>query len=100
MLTPRMPLYIPCVYVVFMYTSAVGAWRIGNKRFDNISHYWVNSVILNVTPYFHDISSALFASYFSSGFKVWSFGAAATAALAGLMGEMIYSPYDITGIFH
>ena len=31
---------------------------------------------------------------------MWSFGAAATAALAGLMGEMIYSPYDITGIFH
>ena len=27
MLTPRMPLYIPCVYVVFMYTSLVGAWR-------------------------------------------------------------------------
>ena len=48
---------------------------------------------------FHDISSALFASCFSSGFKVWSFGAAATAALAGLMGEMIYSPYDITGTF-
>jgi len=27
MLTPRMPLYIPCVYVVFMYTSLIGAWR-------------------------------------------------------------------------
>ena len=39
--------------------------------------------------------SLLFA--FSNGVKVWSFGAAATAALAGLMGEMIYSPYDITG---
>ena len=49
---------------------------------------------------FYDISSLFFASYFSSGFKVWSFGATATAALAGLMGEMIYSPYDITGIFH
>ena len=36
--------------------------------------------------------------YFSSGIKVWSFGAAGTAALAGLMGEMIYSPYDITGM--
>ena len=53
-----------------------------------------------MTPYFHEIINALFASHFSSGFKVWSFGAAATAALAGLMGEMIYSPYDITGIFH
>ena len=54
MLTPRMPLYIPCVYVVFMYTSAVGAWR----------------------------------------FKLPGLG---QAALAGLMGEIIYAPYDITG---
>merc|ERR1712193_529195 len=59
MLTPRMPLYIPCVYVVFMYTSAVAAWRIGNG---------------------------------SSGQGVWALGAAGTAALAGLMGEMIYAP--------
>jgi len=64
MLTPRMPLYIPCVYVVFMYTSAVGAWRVGNG---------------------------------SNGLATWSLGAAGTAALAGLMGEMIYAPYDITG---
>ena len=56
MLTPRMPLYIPCVYVVFMYTSAVGAWR----------------------------------------FKLPLLG---QAALAGLMGEMIYAPYDITGMY-
>ena len=27
MLTPRMPLYIPCVYVVFMYPSLIGSWR-------------------------------------------------------------------------
>ena len=54
MLTPRMPLYIPCVYVVFMYSSIVGAWR----------------------------------------FKL---PLLAQAALAGLMGEMIYAPYDIAG---
>ena len=29
MLTPRMPLYIPCVYIVFMYTSTVACWRLG-----------------------------------------------------------------------
>ena len=29
MMTPRMPLYIPCVYVVFMYTSTVAVWRLG-----------------------------------------------------------------------
>ena len=29
MLTPRMPLYIPCVYIVFMYISTVAAWRLG-----------------------------------------------------------------------
>ena len=52
-----------------------------------------------MTPYFYEFINELFASHFSSGFKVWSFGAAATAALAGLMGEMIYSPYDITGTF-
>ena len=55
MLTPRMPLYIPCVYIVFMYTSTAAAWRLG----------------LPVL---------------------------ASAALTGLMGEMIYAPYDITGI--
>ena len=35
--------------------------------------------------------------YLSNGVNVWGLGPAATAALAGLMGEMIYSPYDITG---
>ena len=29
MITPRMPLYIPCVYIVFMYISTVAAWRLG-----------------------------------------------------------------------
>jgi hypothetical protein len=54
MLTPRMPLYIPTAYNVFMYTSTVAAWR------------------LNLRPL-------------------------AEAALSGLMAEMIYAPYDITG---
>ena len=55
MLTPRMPLYIPCVYVVFMYSSTVACWRLGLP-------FW------------------------------------ASVCLTGLMGEMIYAPYDITGI--
>lgn len=55
MLTPRMPLYIPCVYIVFMYTSTVACWRIGLPLL-------------------------------------------ASASLTGLMGEMIYAPYDLTGI--
>ena len=59
MLTPRMPLYIPCVYIVFLYCGTVAAWRIGHK------------------------SGAL--------------GALGTASLAGLMSEMVYSVYDITG---
>ena len=54
MLTPRMPLYIPCVYNVFMYTATVAAWRLGLP-------------------------------------------ALAEAALAGLLGELIYAPYDIVG---
>ena len=54
MLTPRMPLYIPCVYNIFMYTSTVACWRLGLPTFSS-------------------------------------------ACLTGLMGEMIYSPYDITG---
>jgi hypothetical protein len=29
MLTPRLPLYIPCVYVCFMYFPTVSAWRLG-----------------------------------------------------------------------
>ena len=55
MLTPRMPLYIPCVYIVFLYTSTVSCWRFGLP-------------------------------------------AMAAAAATGLMGELIYAPYDITGI--
>ena len=54
MLTPRMPLYIPCVYNVFMYSAAAASLRV------------------NLPVY-------------------------AKAALAGIMAEMIYSPYDITG---
>ena len=54
MLTPRMPLYIPCVYNVFMYSSTVSCWRLGLSTL-------------------------------------------ASTCLTGLMGEMIYSPYDITG---
>jgi hypothetical protein len=29
MLTPRLPLYIPCVYVCFMYYPTVAVWRLG-----------------------------------------------------------------------
>lgn len=29
MITPRLPLYIPCVYVCFMYYPTVAAWRMG-----------------------------------------------------------------------
>lgn len=29
MITPRLPLYIPCVYVCFMYFSLVSVWRLG-----------------------------------------------------------------------
>ena len=28
MLTPRLPLYIPCVYICFMYTAVVSVWRL------------------------------------------------------------------------
>jgi len=54
MVTPRMPLYIPCVYNVFMYSATVAGWRAG----------------LPTLP---------------------------TACLTGLLGEMVYAPYDITG---
>ncbi len=29
MLTPRLPLYIPCVYICFMYYATVSVWRLG-----------------------------------------------------------------------
>ena len=29
MITPRLPLYIPCVYVCFMYFPTVSVWRLG-----------------------------------------------------------------------
>ena len=98
MLTPRMPLYIPCVYVVFMYTSAVAAWRLGNNRY--VLYLYINLafflIICTITR-----KIILLINYYhfnlSNGVNVWGLGPAATAALAGLMGEMIYSPYDITG---
>lgn len=54
MLTPRLPLYIPCVYVCFMYFPTVTAWRLGLPRISQ-------------------------------------------AALTGLLAELFYSVYDITG---
>lgn len=33
MLTPRLPLYIPCVYVCFMYFPTVSVWRLGLPPF-------------------------------------------------------------------
>ena len=73
MLTPRMPLYIPCVYVVFMYTSAVGAWRFKLPLLSQVGQKLIGT--------FSDKST----------FRIFQ------AALAGLMGEIIYAPYDITG---
>jgi hypothetical protein len=32
MITPRLPLYIPCVYVCFMYFPTVSVWRLGCRR--------------------------------------------------------------------
>ena len=55
MLTPRAPLYIPCVYNVFMYCGTIASWK----------------------------------------FKLPMLS---EAALAGLLGELIYSPYDIAGV--
>lgn len=54
MLTPRLPLYIPCVYVCFMYFPTVAVWRLGLPRLS-------------------------------------------AAALTGLLAELLYAPYDITG---
>eukprot|EP00756_Hemistasia_phaeocysticola_P023909 Hpha_TRINITY_DN15917_c5_g3::TRINITY_DN15917_c5_g3_i3::g.74879::m.74879 len=58
MLTPRMPLYIPCVYNGFMYWSTVAAARI---------------------------------------FRHWKKNLFAEAALAGVLGGIIYAPYDYVG---
>ncbi|MCA9694513.1 MAG: hypothetical protein KC636_33355 [Myxococcales bacterium] len=54
MLTPRLPLYIPCVYICFMYIPTVAVWRLGLPRLGQ-------------------------------------------AALTGLVAELFYGPYDITG---
>lgn len=58
MLTPRMPLYIPCVYNAFMYWAPVAASRV-----------------------------------FHHGRKC----PVAEAALAGLLGGLLYAPYDVCG---
>ena len=54
MITPRMPLYIPCVYIVFMYISTVAAWRLGlpllaSAALTGITHYTADNQASNVT---------------------------------------------------
>jgi len=70
MLTPRMPLYIPCVYNVFMYWPCVCTARICQLGCDPTS---------------------------SSDGKNESLGRLAEASFAGLLGAVLYAPYDLCG---
>ena len=55
MLTPRMPLYIPCVYIVFMYSSTVACWRLGLPLLASVSLTGIyrKSLLYSIKQYFH-----------------------------------------------
>ncbi len=57
MLTPRMPLYIPCVYVWFMYVPTVSVWRLGLPPWARAPLAGLAAIIL-YAPY--DITGAKF----------------------------------------
>ena len=76
MLTPRMPLYIPCVYNVFLYLRWLCHHYLKNHHHHHHHHH-------------HHFSAV--ASW-RAGLSLLP-----TVALSGILGEMIYAPYDITG---
>jgi hypothetical protein len=57
MVTPRLPLYIPCVYVCFMYLPTVGVWRLGLSPLPRATLTGL-AAILFYAPY--DITGAKF----------------------------------------
>lgn len=57
MLTPKLPLYIPCVYVTFMYIPTVAVWRLGLRPLAQAALTGIAAVFL-YAPY--DIIGAKF----------------------------------------
>ena len=57
MLTPRLPLYIPCVYVCFMYLPTVAVWRLGLNRWSGAALTGLAAIVF-YAPY--DIVGAKF----------------------------------------
>lgn len=57
MLTPRMPLYIPCVYIWFMYVPTVAVWRLGLPAWARAPLAGLSAIVL-YAPY--DITGAKF----------------------------------------
>ena len=57
MLTPRMPLYIPCVYIWFMYLPTVAVWRLGLPRWARAPLSGLAAIVV-YAPY--DITGAKF----------------------------------------
>jgi hypothetical protein len=57
MLTPRLPLYIPCVYVCFMYLPTVAVWRLGLNRWSGAALTGLAAIVF-YAPY--DIIGAKF----------------------------------------
>lgn len=57
MITPRLPLYIPCVYVCFMYFPTVSVWRLGLPRLAAAAATGLSAIVF-YAPY--DIVGARF----------------------------------------
>jgi hypothetical protein len=57
MLSPRLPLYIPCVYVSFMYLPTVAVWRLGLPRWPRAALTGLAAIVF-YAPY--DIVGAKF----------------------------------------
>lgn len=92
MLTPRLPLYIPCVYVCFMYLPTVAVWRFGLNRWSGAALTGL-AAILFYAPYdiigakylwwtWHDTDAPIAARILGApiGSTVWVITFAATFA--------------------
>ncbi len=92
MLTPRLPLYIPCVYVCFMYLPTVAAWRLGLNRWSGAALTGLAAIVF-YAPYdivgakflwwtWHDTDAPIAARILGApiGSSVWVITFAATFA--------------------
>lgn len=82
MLTPRLPLYIPCVYIAFMYYPTVSARLFVIERRKNFP-------APSITP-----QTSFIVRFFKT---LFTFQRLAIGIVSGIMAMLFYYPYDVTG---